>query len=137
MDVAGAHVPISDPTSKNQAPWRKWHPHIGLLLFGRRRAKPRLTVVAAAVWAGLALAFMWEFSIRPRSLIGWVVCLAVGPIGFLLFATLGEMVAAGFQTLPLVRGTRARVLETTSTASFSWLRIAYLLCETILFLAII
>lgn len=125
-----------DDPSQHRDPGTEGHP-LRHVLLGGRRTRLGLVVVGTALWFAFALVFMWEWALWPRSLVAWIVILAVGPVAYLTLSALGELVAAGFRRIPAVRATRAAVVRSTAAVPFSWLRIAYLLFETILYLAVL
>lgn len=106
-------------------------------VLGGTRSRLRLLVTGAVIWVLLALLAAWEFGWWPETPLRWVVLVVVGPIAFLAFSAIGELLSMSFVRVTGLEAVRQNIRESTAHASFSWVRIAYLIVEMLLYILVI
>ena len=103
-----------------------------------RRAKViGLIAISVSVWIVLALLFMLDAWVWPRTWIGWLLVFGAGPMAWVLMQVVGEAGVEAIRGLPVVRSIRFEVEKATAGDSFSASRIVYLLFETLLILVVL
>jgi hypothetical protein len=101
---------------------------------GRRLDKVRVLVVGSIIWIVTAAMSLWFFGVWPRTAVGWVLVLGLGPIGLLLLVALGDFVSDAIGSLPGVRQADVAVERQTAGRQFSGTRVAYYLVRSLLLL---
>src|SRR4029077_1571797 len=68
-----------------------------------------------------------EFWVWPRTVVGWALCVALGPVAYLAGLAAVELAMRLFHRLPWVARSSEWVEQRTAQRRFSWLRIGYAL----------
>lgn len=93
-------------------------------------------LVILSVWFLLAIFALWFFELWPKTKVGWICSLTVGPAIYLIFQITVEGFTELFKKIPLVDKIRTRVEYETKKKRLSIYRIFYLLIETLALLLI-
>ena len=101
-----------------------------------RRSVSLNVLLAGLAWLVLVTIALFEFGVQPRTIIGWGVVIAVGPIAWLGLQVAGEFVFWIIGSLPWVRRSREWVERRTAGQRVSFLRIGYVLVGGVLLLAV-
>jgi hypothetical protein len=94
----------------------------------------RLLLVGTVAWLGLAAMSLWFLGVWPRTAVGWLLVLALGPFVAFFLQVAGEMIGNAFSSLPGIQHADCVVERRTASQKFSGLRIAYRLVRMLLFL---
>ena len=84
-------------------------------------------LVVACVWLMLCAIAMFELGLWPRTVVGWALCLAFGPVAYLTGMLALELAMNVLRDVPWVRRSSDWVERRTAQKRFSWLRIGYAL----------
>jgi hypothetical protein len=93
-------------------------------------------VIIVVCWAFFAFLALWTFSLWPKTLLGWLLTLVVGPVVFIVVQALGEGFCELIRKIPFLKKTRNEIEIKTKNKRTSLTRINYLFFELIIFLAI-
>src|SRR5262245_34713236 len=93
----------------------------------RSRHLLREIFLVLAAWAMLTVASLTYFTFWPRTLVGWLAAIFVGPVLVVALELVGELIRYVLGGLPPIRRSHEWVERRTSRRRFSWLRIGYAL----------
>jgi hypothetical protein len=79
------------------------------------------------IWIAAAGMSLWLFAIWPKTVIGWLCVVAIGPIAFFLLSVLGEFIGGAIGALPGIRHANRLIERRTADEVVSATRIAYYL----------
>ena len=96
--------------------------------------KLRLFLVGTVLWLVLAAMSLWFLGVWPRTALGWLLVLALGPLIALLLDAVGEMLGNAFASLPGIRHADLAVERRTASEPLSGVRVAYYLLRALLIL---
>ena len=94
-------------------------------------------LIVMALWAAVVVVSLWLFSLWPKTTLGWLLAVFVGPIAFVVFFTVGDLIHEGYRRIPFVQRLHTEVEEDTADQSFSGTRIAFYLLEAVIFIILV
>ena len=84
-------------------------------------------LLVSGAWLVLCVVAMFEFWIWPRTVVGWALCIAMGPVAYVAGVVAVELTMSLLHRLPWVRRPSEWVERRTAQKHFSWLRVGYAL----------
>jgi len=89
-----------------------------------------------AVWVVLVALALWFFEIWPKTLLGWILAISLGPLIFLIFQVVGELAHSVFQKIPFLANLKANAEEQGKGKQISLSRMGYLFIDIVLFVGL-
>jgi hypothetical protein len=79
------------------------------------------------LWIAATGMSLWLFAIWPKTAIGWLCVVAMGPVAFFVLSAVGELIAGAIGALPGIRHANSLIERRTAGEVISATRIAYYL----------
>ena len=89
-----------------------------------------------AVWLFLVAFTLWFFEIWPKTVLGWILAISLGPLVFLMLQAVGELAHSVFQKIPFLAKLRAIAQEQGKGKKISLSRMGYLFIDIVLFFGV-